>query len=365
MKSNIFCKFANEFETVRPKMTDRMAEDRILRLSRILREAREVVVAAHTHPDGDALGSVTAAVSYLLSAGCPRVSAILPDAPPDNLRFICEDIPLLSYDREPEEAARRIVSCDLILLLDCNGISRTEGLAPLLRASHARKVLIDHHLNPETEAFDLVFSDASMSSASELLYHLLKALPEVGGNASRLPRTTVRALLTGMTTDTNNFANSTSPSTLRMAADLLEAGADRSAILSQLYNQYRENRVRVRGFLQSQVMKITPEGAAYIIATREMLERFDVQEGETEGLVNVPLTIARVRISLFLKEDKGHFRVSIRSKTGTSAQKMAATYFHGGGHENAAGGKLYFPGDIDRREDAGTCLEKLIQEFLS
>ena len=91
---------------------------------------------------------------------------------------------------------------------------------------------------------------------------------------------------------------------------------------------------------------------------------FDVQEGETEGFVNLPLGIAQVRLSLFLKEDEGHFRVSIRSKAGVSASRLAAEAFHGGGHECAAGGKLYFPQDIPSQAAAGDYLATVTARFM-
>ena len=210
----------------------------------------------------------------------------------------------------------------------------------------------------------MVFSTPNVSSASELLYYILKELPDIDGDASRLPAATARALLTGMTTDTNNFSNSVYSGTFQMAAELIAAGVDRDDVLAQLYNRYRENRVRVMGYLQYEAMRITPEGLAYIIATRDILDRFGVDEGETEGLVNIPLSIDRVKMSILLKQDKDHFRVSIRSKKGWSAREAADARFHGGGHENAAGGKLWYPGDIDTPEDAAAYLEQVSRDFL-
>ena len=189
------------------------------------------------------------------------------------------------------------------------------------------------------------------------------AMPDIAGDAARLPAHSAMALMTGMTTDTNNFANSVYPSTLRMASALLEAGVDRDSLLDELYHRYRENRVRVMGFLQNEGMSITDKGVAYIIADKAILKRFDVKEGETESLVNVPLAIKKVRMSIFLKEENGLFRVSIRSRKGVSAQKLAVKYFHGGGHENAAGGKLFYPGDIPSPADAGAFLERITNEY--
>ena len=147
------------------------------------------------------------------------------------------------------------------------------------------------------------------------------------------------------------------------ASELIAAGVDRDALLQQLYNSYRENRVRLFGHMQANELRILGE-AACMILTKDLQQRFDVREGETEGLVNVPLTIADVRLSIFLKEDDGHFRVSIRSKKGTSAQQLAVNYFHGGGHENAAGGKLFIGEDIPRPEDAAAYVESALKSFL-
>ena len=340
-------------------------KDSIQRLNTLLEGAASVTVAAHPHPDGDALGSVSGMVSYLRECRGKDAVAVLPDSPAATVRFIVPDsVPLLCLDADREACLRRIGESDLIVLLDANGFSRTEGLKEAFEASKAPKVLIDHHIGPERDRFQVVFSTPDVSSASELLYYILKELPDIDGDASKLPADAARALLTGMTTDTNNFANSVYPGTFEMAAELIAAGVDRDDVLAKLYNRYRENRVRVMGYLQHEVMRITPEGLAYIIATRDILDRFGVDEGETEGLVNIPLSIDRVKMSILLKQEKDHFRVSIRSKKGWSARQAADARFHGGGHENAAGGKLWYPGDIDAPEDAAAYLEQVSRDFL-
>ena len=337
----------------------------IRRLDALVESAGTVTVTAHTHPDGDALGSVSALVAYLRECRGKDAVAVLPDSPAATVRFIVPaGVPLLCYDKEPEAALTRIAASDLIVMLDGNGFSRTEGLQEAFEASPAPKILIDHHVGPQTEWFQAVFSTPDVSSASELLYYILLELPDIGGEARRLPADTARALLTGMTTDTNNFANSVYPGTFRMAADLIAAGVDRETVLVDLYNRYRENRVRVMGYLQYENMRITPEGLAFIIATREILDRFGVNEGETEGLVNVPLTIDRVKMSILLKQEKDHFRVSIRSKNGWSARECAKAHFHGGGHENASGGKLWWPADIAGPSDAAAYLEQVSRTCL-
>lgn len=324
--------------------------------------ASKAVVLGHTHPDGDALGSCCALAVYLQEKWGKQVHVVFPDSPADNLRFIVPaSCRLVCQDTDPEGVGACIGACDLVFLLDCNGFSRTEGLEPLLRGKDVPKILVDHHLNPERDNFDLVFSTPDISSASELLYWILTALD---GGPGRLPSESATALLAGMTTDTNNFANSVYPSTFRMASELIAAGVDRDSLLQKLYNSYRENRVRIFGYMQLEGLHIVGE-AAYMVLTRDIQRQFDIREGETEGLVNVPLSIAGVRLSLLLKEDDGHFRVSIRSKKGTSAQRLASGYFHGGGHENAAGGKLLVGADIASPAEASAYVESALKTFLS
>ena len=173
------------------------------------------------------------------------------------------------------------------------------------------------------------------------------------------------ALMAGMTTDTNNFANSVFPSTFRMASELIAAGVNRDALLEQLYINYRENRVRLMGYMQYKGLKVLPEGAAYMILTKEIMDRFGLHEGESEGLVNVPLGIGTVKLSVLLKEDDGHFRVSVRSKKGTSAQQLAVRFFHGGGHENASGGKLFIGTDIPLADAAEAYVVGALKSFLA
>jgi phosphoesterase RecJ-like protein len=186
------------------------------------------------------------------------------------------------------------------------------------------------------------------------------SMPAINGNVSKLPRETAVSLMTGMTTDTNNFANSVYPSTLIMASALLAAGVNRDDILDKLYNQHSENRLRLMGHMMKDLMTLTSDGAAYIVLDKKTQEAYNVQEGDTEGFVNMPLSITNVRMSILIKEDIGRLRVSIRSKKGTSANRCARMYFNGGGHENAAGGRLEIP-----VSEAASYIEKHVHEFLN
>ena len=341
-----------------------VSQENIRAFREAIQQSTRIAVVGHTHPDGDALGSCTALSLWLAGRG-KAVSCIFPGTPADSLLFILS--PKVNYlygDAHAAAARKALEACELLIQLDCNQFSRTEGLAPFLEASSAQKILIDHHLNPDRESFDIVFSTPEISSASELLYWVLKAAEGDTLGPWGLGMTIGTALMAGMTTDTNNFANSVFPSTFRMASELIAAGVNRDALLQQLYSSYRENRVRLMGYMQYEGLKVLPEGAAYMILTKEIMTRFDLREGESEGLVNVPLSIGAVKLSVLLKEDDGHFRVSVRSKKGTSAQQLAVRFFHGGGHENASGGKLFIGPDIANAQAAEAYVSNALKTFL-
>ena len=337
--------------------------DQIQRLDALLAKAKRVGIVVHTHPDGDAAGSGVALLAYLQRCRGLQARLLLPDPVPESLEFLLPSSGVTVASEERDGAEDWIASSDLLVCLDMNGFSRAGDLEGALRAARARKLLVDHHLHPEAESFDLAFSETEISSASELLYRILLALPGVE-KAENLPLEVLTPLMAGMTTDTNNFANSVFPSTLEMASELLAAGVDRDDLIEKIYHNYRENRFRAMGAFLSEKMTITQEGVAYAVLDRAFLRRFDLQEGETEGFVNLPLGIAGVRLSLFLREDAGHFRVSIRSKRGIAANRLAAGAFHGGGHACAAGGKLHFPEDIPGPEAAAAYVEAVAARFM-
>lgn len=338
----------------------------IRRLDTIIEESSKIVITAHIHPDGDAAGCTLAMRQYLASRGKDAV-VVYPEPLPETIRFISEgDDPscILSGTGDPGKAAEAVRNANLIFCMDCNSFTRTGVLEPLMRESGAVKVLIDHHLDPEKEAFTEVFSKTDISSASELLYSILLSMPDIAGKPENLPGTAGRCLMTGMTTDTNNFANSVYPSTFAMASALLAAGVDRDAILARLFNEYRENRLRLMGHLLSENMRITPWGVAYMIVDEGLAAKYGIAEGETEGFVNMPLAMGKVKMSIFLKVDgNGFFRVSVRSKQGYSSNKCATRYFHGGGHELASGGRLFYPQDVAVWQDAAGYIERVTEEL--
>ena len=226
---------------------DIISQSDISKLERFIEDAQKIAITAHMRPDGDAVGSCAALFHCLGDMGKDAV-IVLPDASPDYLGFITEAVGsrhLTDFESDGQGARDALAGCDLIFCLDYNAFHRTGKMEQALSGHHAVKILVDHHLNPARECFDLVFSETEVSSTAEYLYNILLMTSRYGHDAGKLPEQAATALMTGMTTDTNNFANSVFPSTLRMASSLLEAGVDRDFIISRLYNEYSEGRIRL------------------------------------------------------------------------------------------------------------------------
>lgn len=326
--------------------------------------SRHIGIFTHISPDGDALGSSFGLAGYLKECG-KDFTIFIPSEIPDSLKFMVpanlkKDIVFYCVAN-----IGKVKDCDLLIGIDFNCLHRTGEWENPFRESKAYKILIDHHQNPETESFDIVESETEISSASELAYSLLKMAPGIDGDITKLSVTTREALLTGMTTDTNNFANSVYPSTLQMASELLAAGTDRDKIIRNLYFSYPVRRIKAQGYVLDKLLRITDFGVAYIFLDSRTQTRFGLKEGDTEGFVNIPLSLENVKMSIFAKRERGRrkIRISIRSKKGTSALECASRYFHGGGHELASGGKLIIGEDVASEKEVAGYIEKYSRRF--
>ncbi len=335
-----------------------------------IQSSERVGIFTHSNPDGDALGSTIGMIGYLMQNG-KDFRLFLPSEPGEGLSFmITPEVREKTYtwnDNRAGKLQKEVDGCDLIICMDFNNPERAGGYASLLSGAGAGKILVDHHIAPAAEMFDIIHSVPGASSTCELVYYILKGMPDIDGDAARMSGLTRRSLLTGMTTDTNNFANSTTPETFRMAAELTEAGTDREEILQNLYFSYPKRRIEAQGYILDRVMKITPDGVAYMIVDRRIQKTFNLQEGDTEGFVNIPLSIKEVKLSILLKREmhSDRIRVSIRSKKGVSARDLAVRYFHGGGHEQASGGRLTIGEDLKKFSRLSKYVEKSTHEFFA
>ena len=313
---------------------------------RMISRAERIAVFSHLNPDGDAVGSLCACCTYLAARG-KDFTPILPNAVPDFLKFLSAGgRQIVICEEDPRRAKDLAAAADLLICLDVSSPSRTEYLAEAIISSGAAKILIDHHIDPQSGIFDLVYSEPEISSTCELLFWLLMEMPDVAGDVNRLTMPCAEALYTGMMTDTNNFSNSVVPSTFEMAARLIARGVDKIGLQYKVLNSYNMSRLRLLGRLVNDCMHVFPQhGATCMLLSEEDKSRLNFRPGDTEGFVNIPLQVADVRISGIFTEDKegGYVRVSLRSKRGTDVNTLARRFFNGGGHENAAGGRIYMP----------------------
>lgn len=309
----------------------------------IIASSDKVGIIGHFNPDGDSVGSVSAALHYLTLIG-KKGRVILPSGYPHFLEFLDKKKDYLIFTDSQKEAADYIASCDALICLDFNRLDRTEGLQEHIRKSNAKKILVDHHPDPEKEHFDFVYSTVETSSTCELFFWLLMECSNIMGDVMKLPFDCAEALATGMITDTNNFNNSVVATTFEMASLLKKRGVAFDWINKTVFASYSQNRMRLMGTLLSQDMKVIEDlGAAYILLSKERQNEFDFQIGDSEGFVNLPLSIKEVGITALFVENENYVRVSLRSDGRISVNRLSNMYFNGGGHDKAAGGRLYIP----------------------
>lgn len=312
------------------------------RLRRMLDEVRRISIVCHKSPDGDALGA-SLGLQQVLEAMGKSVRVITPDMPPRNLLFLPGATSIIIASQIPDVAERTLASAELVFCLDFNDLRRIDRLAPMVEASQARRIAVDHHLDFAMEA-DLVVSDPSSSSTCALLFHLLTQSglePLVGPEAAA-------CIYTGMMTDTGNFSyNSNHPDLYLIIAALLARGIDKDEIYRRAWNESSESRLRICGYAIADKMELmTEHRAALIVLSLDELKARNYSRGDTESLVNQPLAIPGIEYSIFLREDReGLVKVSMRSVGSFPVNRLCAEHFGGGGHLNAAGGEFHGPLD--------------------
>ena len=317
-------------------------------LDSLLQKADKIVLVGHFNPDGDALGSVSAAYHYLKCRGKhPRI--ILPSPYPDNMAFLEPEDPrdrMMICENELDDTRRAVAEADAIICLDLNRLARTEYLEDDILAAPGKKVLIDHHIPAELDRFDVAISTTGVSSTCELLFWILMALPDVAGDPQRISARCAESLYVGMMTDTNNFSNSVLPGTFEMASKLIARGVDKNGLQEKVLSCYSVSRTRLMGHMIKDKMKVLPAyKTAYMLLSNKEKARYNFKPGDSEGFVNLPLAISSVQVSALFTEnfDSKYIRVSLRSKGQIDVNRFATQFFNGGGHHNAAGGRLYMP----------------------
>jgi phosphoesterase RecJ-like protein len=324
--------------TLQPLLPDAALFD----LMRLLRSARNIVLCAHRSPDGDAVGSTLGWASYLRSLG-KRIHIIMPNAFPDFLRWIPGAGGIIFFEGHEAAATRIINEADLICLMDFNTIDRLHNMASAVAQARAERLMIDHHPYPHPEAAHFVISHPEACSTCEIVFRLIWQL----GGYDAMTCSDAAALYTGMMTDTGGFTyNSTDPDIYFIICQLLRKGIDKDRIYRAVFNNYSEHRLRFIGYVLAEKLAFYENHRAGILCiTREEMKRYHYLRGDAEGLVNMPLQVKGMRLSISLREDTEHdvIRVSLRSVDDFPCNRMAEEFFNGGGHLNASGGELPFP----------------------
>ena len=303
--------------------------------------ADKVVIVSHVSPDGDAIGSSLGLYHFLLSQD-KTVHVIVPNAFPDFLKWMPGAKDIIQYNRYKDFADKLINEADVLCVLDLNVLSRLDEMKNVVEQSPARKMLVDHHLYPGDFA-RITISHPHISSTSELVFRLICQL----GNFSDLTKEAAECIYTGMMTDTGAFTyNSNNREIYLIIGELLSLGIDKDEIYRNVYNNNSENRLRLQGYVLYEKMQLFPQfNAALIALSRDEQKNFHYMKGDTEGLVNMPLSIKGICFSVFLREDteKDMIKISLRSVGTFPCNQVAAEFFNGGGHLNASGGEFYGP----------------------
>jgi phosphoesterase RecJ-like protein len=300
--------------------------------------SKTICILTHSNPDGDAMGSSLAWCSILTQLG-KHVRVIIPNNCPEYLQWIDGyKTHTIIFDKNKSEAQNFIQQSDLFFCLDFNAFSRIEELGTLVLQTQKPLILIDHHPNP-ADCFSIEISDIKSSSTCELVYRTIQ-----GCNYQSLISTHIaEALYVGIITDTGNFSHSSSrPEVYHVVADLFAYNINKNTIHNQLFNVFSYNRMKLLGtMLKDQFVYLPEYHSAYMYITKENQKQFDFQVGDSEGFVNMPLSIKDVVFCALFTEYDNLVKISFRSKFDFPANAFSKDFFGGGGHLNASGGKIY------------------------
>ena len=318
-----------------------LSEAEIATLKENIDNSNRIVICCHKSPDGDALGSSLAWAEYLRTQG-KEPDIIVPDAYPDFLQWLPGSERIIRYDKHAADKADEMLhKADLIFCLDFNGTNRVDEMKYALEQSPAHKIMIDHHLDPSMDTV-LTVSHPQMSSTSELVFRIIWQL----GGFEEMSRKCAVCIYCGMMTDTGGFTyNSNQPEIFFIVSQLLTKDIDKDKIYRNVFNNFSPWAIRLRGYLMSQKLNIFNDlHAAYFTISRRDMRDFHFIKGDAEGLVNEPLKIKGMRLSISLREDDRRDNtiwVSLRSVDDFPCNLVASEFFNGGGHLNASGGRLH------------------------
>ena len=315
-------------------------------LKDLLKTAKNIVVIPHINPDGDAMGSCLGLYLYLIKLG-HKVTVVAPNDYPDFLKWLPSEDLVVKYETDQEKGNKVIKEAELIFTLDFNSFSRTGQM----KNAMSTFVLIDHHQQPEDYAAFL-YSDVNMSSTCEMVYHFISNL----GDVKKIDTEIATCLYTGIMTDTGSFRfPSTTSTTHKVVAHLIECGANHAEIHNNIYDTNSSDRLQLLGCALNNLVVLPEYRTAYITLSSKELDKYNFKKGDTEGFVNYGLSIEGIVMAAIFIENvhEGIVKISLRSKGDFSVNEFSRNYFNGGGHTNAAGGK------------SNLSLDETVEKFIS
>ena len=305
-------------------------------LDTVIQTPKRITVLSHVNPDGDAISSSLGFSQFLRKFG-HEVEVIVPNAFPDFLSWMPGAAQIHVYDKETEACDRILDQTDCLAILDFNQPSRSGLVQNKLKSLKVTKILIDHHRDTDFTPFFCFLSETEISSTSELV---AETILHYGDRF--IDESIATNILVGIITDTGSFSHSIfRPETFSICAKLFEKAPSYNQIHRLVYDTFSEDRLRLLGYSISNKMEVLDEFSTSIISlNKEELASFNYQVGDTEGIVNYPLSMKKIKMAVLVTERQGVIRFSFRSKGSFSVHELAQKYFNGGGHTNAAGGML-------------------------
>ncbi|MEO5944944.1 MAG: DHH family phosphoesterase [Ferruginibacter sp.] len=309
---------------------------------------KKIVVTMHQKPDGDAMGSTLGLYHFLIQFG-HKVTVISPTNWASFLSWMPGCDKVLDYERSTEKSNDIINNADWIFCLDFNTLSRTKRMEEVLATAKGKRILIDHHQQPQVEVFAYGESDVKKSSTAEMVYDFIAA----SGFSDKINKDVSECIYTGVMTDTGSFRfPSTSANVHSLVAVLKEKGLEHNKVHEAIYDNFSESRLRFIGNVLLNRMEVFYEYNTALIAVPQAdLVKYDIKTGDTEGLVNYPLGIEGIKLATIIIDRGEERKCSFRSKGDFDVNTFARKYFNGGGHFNAAGGQSKEP------------LEKVVEDF--
>jgi phosphoesterase RecJ-like protein len=313
--------------------------------------AKNIVIVTHRNPDGDAYGS-SLALYHFLNKYNHKVTVISPNDCPNFLKWMPSQENILLFEPNIEKATERLKEAEIVFTLDFNAFHRTGNkMENVLEQINPVFIMIDHHQLPDNYA-KFTFSDVKKSSTSEMIFDFIAHLNQL----DKIDKDIATCIYTGIMTDTGSFRfPSTTSRTFKIAAVLLEKGANNTQIYNRVMDVNSYSRMQLLGRALENMKVLEDLKTAYITLSQKELNKYKFEKGDTEGFVNYALSLKGVIFAVIFIEDRQQriIKISFRSKGKFSVNEFARKHFDGGGHTNAAGG---------RSEDT---LHKTVERFLN